>query len=230
MADNNAIDNAVDVRAFRKEKRAEYLARREAVDKAQHHEWTQAVTRHLEAGFAFLAGLTVSFTWPFKNEPDSRFFIRTLRERGSRVALPNVPGKGQPLQFFEWWPGVKMQPAVYDIPVPQGTERLIPQAMLIPPIAFDAQGYRLGYGGAFFDRTAASLDNRPIKIGVGFELERIPTIYPQSWDIPMDFIVTEAGIYVARPAGLVLLPAAEVEGQVAGRVAAFRAENAAQAR
>ena len=63
----------------------------------------------------------------------------------------------------------------------------------MPLVGFDAQGYRLGYGGGYFDRTLAALARKPLTIGVGFEFARLPTIRPQPHDIPMDFIVTEAG-------------------------------------
>ncbi|HSU78187.1 MAG TPA: 5-formyltetrahydrofolate cyclo-ligase, partial [Burkholderiales bacterium] len=55
--------------------------------------------------------------------------------------------------------------------------------------------YRLGYGAAFFDRTLASLAKRPVVIGVSYELARLDTIFPQAWDIPMDYVVTERGVY-----------------------------------
>ena len=70
---------------------------------------------------------------------------------------------------------------------------VIPQAVLAPLVGFDRDCYRLGYGGGYFDRTLAALAPRPWAIGVGFELSRLETIYPQDFDIPMDLIVTEAG-------------------------------------
>ena len=60
-------------------------------------------------------------------------------------------------------------------------------------VGFDAANYRLGYGGGYFDRTLAALSPRPIAIGLGFELSRLATIFPQPHDIPLDLIVTEAG-------------------------------------
>jgi 5,10-methenyltetrahydrofolate synthetase len=66
---------------------------------------------------------------------------------------------------------------------------------LIPLTGFDKFGFRLGYGGGFFDRTVVSLDPRPRMIGVGFELSRLASIYPQPHDQPMDLIVTESGIF-----------------------------------
>jgi 5-formyltetrahydrofolate cyclo-ligase len=70
-----------------------------------------------------------------------------------------------------------------------------PKALLIPLVGFDAAGYRLGYGAGYYDRTIATFDAPPLKIGVGFELSRLPTIQPQDHDIPMDVIVTEAGVW-----------------------------------
>jgi len=70
---------------------------------------------------------------------------------------------------------------------------------------WDAQGYRLGYGGGYFDRTLASLAKKPVTIGVSYELARLETIYPQSWDIPVDYVVTERGVYLRDAQELVFL-------------------------
>jgi 5,10-methenyltetrahydrofolate synthetase len=75
---------------------------------------------------------------------------------------------------------------------------VVPQALLIPPVGFDARGFRLGYGGGFYDRTLASLAPRPLAIGVAFELSRVDSIRPQPFDLPMDYVVTERGIFKTR--------------------------------
>jgi len=82
---------------------------------------------------------------------------------------------------------------------------VIPDALLIPMVGFDARGYRLGHGGGYFDRTLAALAPPPLKIGIAFELSRMATIRPQDHDIPMDFVVTEAGIHAVTSAGLELV-------------------------
>ncbi len=82
---------------------------------------------------------------------------------------------------------------------------VVPTVVLVPLNGWDEAGYRLGYGGGYFDRTLAGLPERPIAIGVGYELGRMPTIRPQAWDVPMDWIVTERGVYRRDPAGLVFL-------------------------
>jgi 5-formyltetrahydrofolate cyclo-ligase len=106
-----------------------------------------------------------------------------------------VVQKGAPLQFREWYPGAIVVKGAFGLPMPSETPVVRPQALLIPPVGFAAQGYRLGYGGGYFDRTLAALTPHPLKIGVAFDLSRIPTIRPQPHDVPMDFIVTESGIY-----------------------------------
>lgn len=182
------------ISAWRKARRTELLATREAVPLDVRRAWNEEVTRLLIEGFGVLDRCVVGFCWPFKGEVDTRFFIRELRLRGATAALPAVVEKKQPLQFREWWPGVKMSAGVFDLPVPDGTRVLLPDALLIPPVGFGPRGYRLGYGGGYFDRTLAAMVPQPIKIAVAYEISRMETIYPQPYDVPMDFIVTEAGV------------------------------------
>lgn len=190
-----------DIRQWRKAQRAELLARRRSISVEQHREWTAAITQLLVTGFPLLQRMTVSFYWPFQGEFDPRFAIHHFRQGGATVALPEVTQKAAPLQFRQWWPGIRVTPGVFDLPVPDGTV-VTPEALLIPPVGFDAQGYRLGYGGGYFDRTLAAMPSPPLKIGVAFELSRMATIHPQAHDVAMDFMVTEAGIHRVGKTGL----------------------------
>lgn len=81
----------------------------------------------------------------------------------------------------------------HGIPIPAGDGSLHPEVVLLPLVAFDADGYRIGYGGGYFDRTLAAMSPRPLAIGVGFELARVDSTGPQAHDIRLDVIVTEAG-------------------------------------
>jgi 5-formyltetrahydrofolate cyclo-ligase len=198
-----------EVKAWRKAQRAALIERRAGVDAALRRRWNERMTTLLEQGFPVLAGRVVAFCWPYKGEFDARFAVRHWRDHGATAALPEVVAKAQPLRFRKWWPGAPTTLGVYDIPVPAGTEVVVPEAAVVPMNGFDGQGYRLGYGGAYFDRTLAALDPRPLAIGVSFEFARLPTIFPQSYDIPMDFVVTEVGIYRGGGKTLTLLdPAA----------------------
>ena len=198
-----------EIKGWRKARRADLIAARGAFTPAQHKAWSECISALLEAHFAFPPGTMIGFCWPYKHEFDARFVIRRWRDGGAIAALPEVVEKAGPLQFRKWWPGVPMRPGVYDIPVPDGSEVVLPDAAVVPMNGFDECGYRLGYGGGYFDRTLAALDRRVLAIGVGFEALRLPTIHPQPHDIPMDFVVTETGVYRAGGGMLVLLSTAE---------------------
>lgn len=185
--------------SWRQAERARLLALRVGMVAALRTQHQAAITQALLARFSPEPGTVVALYWPFKGEYDPRHVARQWRTRGVRSALPVVTGKGQPLQFREWWPGVATRPGVFGLPVPQGTELLAPDVVLMPPVGFDMRCFRLGYGGGYYDRTLAALRQRPVmKIGVGFELSRMATIFPQPHDIAMDLVVTEAGIHLSR--------------------------------
>jgi 5,10-methenyltetrahydrofolate synthetase len=190
------------VAAWRKAERTRLLAEREAITLEERREDDARITDFLVEGFPLLAGLVVGFYWPFKGEVDPRIAVLRLRERGARAALPVVVEKKAPLQFREWWPGCETKPGVFDLPVPVEGGIVIPDAVLVPPVGFGARGFRLGYGGGYFDRTLAALSPRPIAIALAREASRIETIHPQPHDVPMDFIVTEAGIHQVTASGL----------------------------
>lgn len=194
-----------DWKAWRRSRRRELVACRQALDPADRRERSAAIDRWLELGFGAIAGHDVGFCWAFAAEPEPRFAVRRWRERGSRAALPVVLAPRTPLQFREWWPGASMESGVYDIPHPVGTPTIQPEAVLVPVNGFDERGFRLGYGGGYFDRTLASCERRPLCIGLGFEAARMDSIFPKSHDIPFDFIVTESGIHQRKHEGLELV-------------------------
>jgi 5,10-methenyltetrahydrofolate synthetase len=186
-----------EITAWRKERRAELITRRAALDPQVRAAATQSVTRLLIEGFAISAGTVVAFCWPYKGELDARFAMRHWRERGAVAALPEVVGRESPLRFRRWWPGALMKSGVMGIPVPDRTEIVVPDIALVPMVGWDDRGYRLGYGGGYFDATLAALMPRPVAIGLSQELFRLETIFPVAHDIAMDFVVTEAAIYEA---------------------------------
>jgi 5-formyltetrahydrofolate cyclo-ligase len=212
MADIDSLhadESWATIKVWRRRMREELIARRMGVPAEQRRAWNSAISVCIETGFPLLAGMTIGFCWPFKGEFDARFVLRTFRARGSTAALPEVIATLAPLQFRKWWPGAPMKPGVYGIPVPTGTEIMVPDAAFVPMNGFDEHGYRLGYGGGYFDLTLAAAAPRPIAIGVGFEHARLKTIYPQPHDIAMDFIVTEAGIHAVIASRLVSIDSAE---------------------
>src|SRR5690606_21931832 len=99
---------------------------------------------------------------------------------------------------------MKLGRGIWNIPIPAEREPVRPTALLVPVVGFDAAGYRLGYGGGYYDRTLALLEPRPLTIGVGYAGARLDTIHPQPHDIPLDAIVTEAGVVRHRYRGRAL--------------------------
>ena len=107
-----------------------------------------------------------------------------------RVALPVVVGKGQPLQFRTWHLAARLERGMWNIPFPADGPIVVPSVVIAPLVGFDGDGYRLGYGGGYFDRTLAALDPKPLVVGVGHPMSELSTIYPQWHDIRMAWIVT----------------------------------------
>jgi 5-formyltetrahydrofolate cyclo-ligase len=194
--------------AWRKQLRRDLIQRRQAVSADRMQAWRAAIDLHLLYGFPGLAKGVLAFCWPIRKEYDARHLLRQLRAQGATTVLPAVVAPNAPLLFREWHPGVEMAVGKLDIPYPAAGAELLPDSVLLPVNGFDKQGYRLGYGGGFFDRTLQSLGARkPLVIGVGFELAALDTIRPQTWDIPMDYMVTERGVYRRDEAGLEFLGA-----------------------
>ena len=184
-----------ELKRWRSATRARLVATREALRPETLESHRLRMDRHLTQGFPQLSRGALAFCWPIRGEYDARHLARTLRERGALTALPVVVAPRTPLLFREWHPGVALAEGPLGIPYPVGSREVLPDHVLLPMNGWDEAGYRLGYGAGYFDRTLASLQRKPLVIGVSYEIARMPTIHPQSWDIPMDWVVTERGVY-----------------------------------
>lgn len=200
-----AVDpqQASDVARWRKAERARLLAERAALSVAVRQAAAEAIAGHLDAlfaaRFATVKGLTVSAWWPIKAELNLRHWLESLLARGARVALPVVVTPAAPLVFRPWTPDCRMVQGFWKIPVPAEGPEEVPDVTLSPVVGWDRAGYRLGYGGGYFDRTLAALSPRPLAIGVGLDAARVATIFPQPHDIAMNRIVTESGLQEIAP-------------------------------
>lgn len=183
-----------EIMRWRKAERERLIAARLAVDAATRAGWSERIGTGLDGIIGDVAGLVVSAYWPFRGEPDLRPWLKRVNERGGICALPVVVDKGRPLAFRTWRDGEALVRGVWNIPIPAGGEAVVPHVALAPVVGFDEAGYRLGYGGGFFDRTLASLAPRPRVFGVGYALQEITTIHPLGHDIEMTAIVTEDGV------------------------------------
>jgi len=205
-----------DLEHWRATQRAALLTARQAIDQAERARWTAVMCAHLRDALPAVRGLVIGCYMPFRGEPDLRAQFDAWRAAGADTALPVVTGRHEAMEFRSWWPGCPVVKGAFSLPMPDGTPRVTPQVVLMPPVGFDEQGYRLGYGGGYFDRTLAALLPAPIKIGVAFELSRMASIQPQPYDIPMDFIITEGGVFECRDARLARLD----DGPAVGRAMA----------
>lgn len=170
------------------------LARRDSLSERELSAAAAAIQGHLDDLFSSLPPATLAFCWPVRNEFDTRPLASRLALRGWRLCLPVVIAENAPMIFRPWHFGCAMGADRYGIPIPLDGEALVPDIALLPLVAFDAAGYRLGYGGGYFDRTLASLVPRPRAVGVGYEVTRVESLHPEPHDIPLDAVVTEAGV------------------------------------
>ena len=184
---------AADVARWRKAERERLITARLAVSADVRTAYASRIADRLDRTIGGFDGVMVSLYWPFRGEPDLRGWAQTVIDRGGKVALPVVVAKAAPLIFRNWKPGDRLEKGVWNIPIPAEGDPVLPDVVVSPVVGFDGSSYRLGYGGGFYDRTLAAMPRRPQVIGVGYELQRIPTIYPQPFDIPMDIVLTEAG-------------------------------------
>jgi 5-formyltetrahydrofolate cyclo-ligase len=186
---NQGLDSAT----FRALLRREKIAARMALPANEHDRASQAIESGLETLLAERPPQVIAFCWPLRQEFDCRPLIERLIARGWRAAQPVVLAPASAMVFRPWTPDAPMTEDRHGIPIPAGDRTVTPDVVLLPLVAFDARAYRIGYGGGYFDRTLAALAPRPFAIGVGFELARVETVRPESHDIRLDAIVTEAG-------------------------------------
>lgn len=193
--------NVPDERARRKALRLELVGRRQALDAALLAPIHAALETQLETLIARLSPHSIGFTWPYRGEFDALALMRRwLAADAVRwAALPVVGEKGQPMTFRRWAPGSVMATDRYGIPFPADGDPVTPELLLVPCNGFDARGYRLGYGAGHYDRTLAALEPTPVAVGVAIEDGRLDDLQPQPHDLPMDWIVTEAGFFPSAP-------------------------------
>jgi 5-formyltetrahydrofolate cyclo-ligase len=186
-----------DITLVRRAERSRLLAAREEPEAADYAFWSDAITTQLSAQISMLKPRLLGFYWPHRREYDPMDVVAPFLARGGQAALPVVVARGRPLEYRRWHPGIAMTTGRYSFNIPHPAEgtAVTPDVLLVPLLGFDKDGYRLGYGGGYFDRTLAAYPMRPKTIGVGFEIGRLETIHPQTHDIPMDMIVTERGVF-----------------------------------
>jgi len=111
-----------------------------------------------------------------------------------KIGLPVVDKQHKTLTFHAWYPGCPMEEDAYGIPKPKGTEVVVPTLLFVPCLGYGPGGFRLGYGGGFYDRTLASLQPRPRTVGLGYTQGWLPDFEPESHDLPLDAVLNDNGV------------------------------------
>jgi len=172
-------------------------ARRRAVARAAGADAASALVAVFDTLPRPPASVVVSGYWPMGDEFDPRPLLAALHARGHPCCLPVVIGSGRPLVFRTWPPGDALQAAAFgtSVPPPSAPE-CEPGLLLVPLLLVDARGYRLGYGGGFYDRTLAGLRTRHgdvLAVGLAFEGQRVERVPTDDTDQRLDWLVTERG-------------------------------------
>jgi 5,10-methenyltetrahydrofolate synthetase len=139
--------------------------------------------------------------WPIKGEFDPLPALHRWKEDGElldgpklrRIGLPVVDKVHKTLVFHAWYPGCPMEEDAYGIPKPKDTEVVVPTLLFVPCVGYAAGGYRLGYGGGFYDRTLTTLSPKPVTVGLGFAQGFLEELEPLPHDVPLDAILNDHG-------------------------------------
>lgn len=190
-----------DTAALRSTLRREMRLRRRTLPAVRRQLATRAILRHFRSLPAYRRATHVALYWPADGEPDVRALAAHARQAGKHLYLP-VVAHGGAMSFAPWRPSTALRRNRYGIPEPVGGRRRNSAAQLdlviLPLVAFDARGHRIGMGGGYYDRALAGRRRRPFLAGAAFSFQQAPVIPAQPWDVPLDIVVTERGVRANR--------------------------------
>lgn len=190
----------MDATAQRRELRQQLAARRRALTPAQRIAAAQGLRHSLEQLPEYHTDARVAGYWACDGELPLNLVIPPLAARGQRFLLPML-GDDRQLRFAPWAAGEPVQPNRFGIPEPVAPrEWFAPfqlDLVLVPLLGFDRHGHRLGYGGGWYDRSFAFLNDQirptePLLVGIAYDFQELAAIEPEAWDVPLDFIATES--------------------------------------
>lgn len=172
--------------------RRELLANRQAIDAEVRRGRDALIAERVLAWCKKHQPSCLGVYVPVRGEPDLLLAYKGIEALGTRLALPVVTAPETPLTFVSWSPGDPLSKDAFGVPIPVSGEQLRPDALLIPCVGFDERGFRLGYGGGFYDRTLAS-SPRPMAIGIAYACMKA-SFEPSPFDVPMDLMITDAAM------------------------------------
>ena len=148
-------------------------------------------------GLGFGSDAVVAGYWPLREEADPRPLMQTLAAKGHPLVLPRILRRTAPLEFRRWIEGDPLRPNAFEIAEPLATaEIMTPSILLVPMLAFDAAGCRLGYGGGYYDRTLARLRaaGKIVAVGIAYSGQEVAGVPRREHDEPLDAVLTENGM------------------------------------
>ena len=175
--------------------REEAFALRASVPQADRADAAKAAADVFFNSVALEPDQIVAAYWPIRDEIDSRPLLTRLMDSGQPVCLPVVTGQEEPLELRLWENGQPLYPSGFGTLAPaELAPVVIPDVVIIPLLAFDKKGTRLGYGKGYYDRTLALMDTKPLQIGYAFAAQELDFIPREDHDMPLDLLITESGI------------------------------------
>jgi 5-formyltetrahydrofolate cyclo-ligase len=192
----------IDLAETKKRLRAECLARRPVIAESAGRGMAGLALRDVVlAHLPVTAASVVAGFWPMREEIDVLPLLTAALEKGASTALPVVTQRAAPLVFRRWHPGLALEDGPFRTRHPAPTEpEMLPTVVLVPLLAFDRAGGRLGYGGGFYDRTLAALrlQTKIVSVGVAYAGQELPEVPEESHDEPLDWIATERDIILVN--------------------------------
>ena len=175
---------------LRKQLQAERLAM------ADRHQRSVHLQEVLRVWLVSRSECSIGAYWPIKGEFDAlpALFRWSEADPARRIGLPVIDRDSKQLRFHVWYPGCPMEEDAYGIPKPKDTELIVPTLLFVPCVGYGPGGYRLGYGGGFYDRTLATLQPRPFTVGLGYTHGYLDEFEPEPHDLPLDAILNDNGV------------------------------------
>ena len=152
-----------------------------------------AAQAHLRAALAPFAGEPLAGYMAMRTEIDP---LPVMAAHSGPVGVPVIRGRGMALAFHRWHPGCAMIDGPFGAQIPAEAQAMVPRALIVPMVGFDARGYRLGYGGGYYDRTLAALRavGEVLALGFAYGAQELPELPIDAYDQRLDGVVTEAGL------------------------------------
>ena len=187
---NLSFEPTRDKLTLRKQLQAERLAM------ADRHQRSVHLQEVLRVWLVSRSERSIGAYWPIKGEFDAlpALFRWSEAEGERRIGLPVINRDTKQLRFHVWYPGCPMEEDAYGIPKPKDTEVIVPTLLFVPCVGYGIGGYRLGYGGGFYDRTLATLQPKPYTVGLGYTHGFLDDLEPEDHDEPLDAILNDNGV------------------------------------